>query len=664
MIRITPEEAFPGAKNLLDDFETSVNNTYYSIQSSSDYDLDGTVSTNELLQGFHDYICDTCYYDYAGLNAYDPENSNLYIFTPCGVFLPDHGTGVVCEGYSRSFKILCEKAGIPCVMISGKTKASSTDGHMWNAVAYHDTWYLNDLTWDDPSAGKQYQYFMCGSIAGRIEDGQLSGGDSVDPDTGYMTRAFTFAFPQIGSYDRTFTPYKTQDGHCVGVIKYSCNEIADLSYWEKHTPQASTIDPVEPTCTEDGWSASTVCSVCEGIISDRTSVPATGHIPAEPVSLPATCTQGGYTGRILCDSCHEILDAGEDTPATGHQEAVTVKAKVPTCTEDGCTQQVECSTCGAILQKSETIPATGHQETVTVKAKAPTCTENGCTQQVACSTCGAVLQKSETISATGHQEKMTIEAKAPTCTENGCTQQVECSVCNEILQKSQTVPAAGHKKKVTLAAKAATCTQDGCTQRVECTVCGKDLQESRRVPASGHVGIVTVKAKAPTCTKAGNTREFKCSRCGKVLEKSRTVPATGHTVRIETVLTVKDGVQVLAEQSVCTKCSRVVSQKVLQPVSALMSRLKWKSVKLKGKNTAKLRWKKKAYIQGYEIQYSKKKSFKKYKTVVVTDAARTSLKIKKLKRGKTYYFRIRSYLTIKDNTVYSKWSKKKKIRTK
>ncbi len=70
------------------------------------------------------------------------------------------------------------------------------------------------------------------------------------------------------------------------------------------------------------------------------------------------------------------------------------------------------------------------------------------------------------------------------------------------------------------------------------------------------------------------------------------------------------------------------------------------------------------YVDGYQIQYSTSKSFKHAKTVKVKGYKRSSKTIKKLKRNKRYYVRVRTYAKMGHKTYYSKWSKKKRIRTK
>ena len=84
-----------------------------------------------------------------------------------------------------------------------------------------------------------------------------------------------------------------------------------------------------------------------------------------------------------------------------------------------------------------------------------------------------------------------------------------------------------------------------------------------------------------------------------------------------------------------------------------------------GKKKITVTWKKRAgNTTGYQIQYSRKKNFKKAKTVTVRGAKKTKKTIKKLKSRKKYYVRIRTYRTAGGSTVYSRWSKAKTVRVR
>lgn len=87
------------------------------------------------------------------------------------------------------------------------------------------------------------------------------------------------------------------------------------------------------------------------------------------------------------------------------------------------------------------------------------------------------------------------------------------------------------------------------------------------------------------------------------------------------------------------------------------------SLKLKSKKKSfNAKWKKVKGAKGYQIQYAvSKKKIKKGKRKSVKKPAIT---IKKLKRRKTYYVRVRAYKTVGKKKIYGKWSAVKKVKIK
>ena len=79
---------------------------------------------------------------------------------------------------------------------------------------------------------------------------------------------------------------------------------------------------------------------------------------------------------------------------------------------------------------------------------------------------------------------------------------------------------------------------------------------------------------------------------------------------------------------------------------------------LKKKKTVILTWKKAARAKKYQIQYSQNKKFKKAKTKTT---AKRSYKITKLKKKKTYYFRVRA---VSAHGKKGAWSKQAKVKIK
>ena len=76
----------------------------------------------------------------------------------------------------------------------------------------------------------------------------------------------------------------------------------------------------------------------------------------------------------------------------------------------------------------------------------------------------------------------------------------------------------------------------------------------------------------------------------------------------------------------------------------------------KGSNKVKVQWEKIQKISGYQIQYANKKNMKGAKRVTVKKTA-TFRTIKRLKKNKKMFIRVRSWQKVKGRKVYSKWSK-------
>jgi pyruvate/2-oxoglutarate dehydrogenase complex dihydrolipoamide acyltransferase (E2) component len=81
-----------------------------------------------------------------------------------------------------------------------------------------------------------------------------------------------------------------------------------------------------------------------------------------------------------------------------------------------------------------------------------------------------------------------------------------------------------------------------------------------------------------------------------------------------------------------------------------------------GKKKAAVKWTPIAGVTGQQLAY-KLKTAKKWKTVKLSAKAKSKA-VRKLKKGKTYQFRIRSYKTVAGVKYYSAWSKTKKVRIK
>lgn len=116
----------------------------------------------------------------------------------------------------------------------------------------------------------------------------------------------------------------------------------------------------------------------------------------------------------------------------------------------------------------------------------------------------------------------------------------------------------------------------------------------------------------------------------------------------------------LAKITVKASNGSVVSKVYVAPKKTSISK-----AKSTAKKTVTVTWKKDTKATGYEIQCNTNKSFKSgNKTVTVKKAKTTSAKVTKLKSGKKYYVRMRSYKTINGKKYAGSWSKVLAVKVK
>ena len=88
----------------------------------------------------NNYIIDNCKYDDAAAENDDVQGNENDAY---GALVDGKA---VCEGYARAFQLLCNKANIDSVLLSG---IADSDNHAWNGVKIGGDWYQIDVTWDD-----------------------------------------------------------------------------------------------------------------------------------------------------------------------------------------------------------------------------------------------------------------------------------------------------------------------------------------------------------------------------------------------------------------------------------------------------------------------------------------------------------------------------------
>ena len=115
--------------------------------------INDTMTTNDKIKVFHDYIINNTKFDTAIENRLDRLNSSSY--TAYGLLI-DHLA--ICGGYTDTMAIYLNKLNI-------KNYRISTTEHVWNLVNLDNSWLNLDVTWDDPvtSDGSDmlmYDYYL------------------------------------------------------------------------------------------------------------------------------------------------------------------------------------------------------------------------------------------------------------------------------------------------------------------------------------------------------------------------------------------------------------------------------------------------------------------------------------------------------------------------
>lgn len=178
----------------------------------------------KLVKYFHDYLCEELSYDNEAAGA-DKSNLSQYLYAhtsvPAFIGYKDKGKKVVCEGYAKALKVLCDKVGIPCVLVSGMGGIGDSKGaHMWNYVQMEDDqWYLVDATWDDQGMEIYDTYFLAGSqTEGFGASGNVGEEHIAESVLTYTDPDFTFAYPVLAEDAYKYVPKTSLTDEKVSII--------------------------------------------------------------------------------------------------------------------------------------------------------------------------------------------------------------------------------------------------------------------------------------------------------------------------------------------------------------------------------------------------------------------------------------------------------------
>ena len=325
-LRFCVAEEYSAGQYLVD---TSIGQSVQSAVDNADAIVSeySGLSDEEKLRAYKDEICVLVSYNSSATGGASYGNPWQMIW----VFDGDPGTNVVCEGYAKAFKYLCDHtvfdSSIECILAGGDLVIGShSDPHMWNVLKMDDGKnYLVDVTnCDSGTAGYPDKLFLAGTTQTRTNS---------NGNTGYY-----FAGSGLAYYYDTDTQ---------GIFSETDLELFLHDYGKHEWESELTIDE-EPTCTEAG-SRSGHCVICDDVITEV--IPAVGHnYSGWNLTKKETCTEAGSQEKV-CANCGDVIT--QAIPATGHKYGSWKVTRKATGTVTGIREKV-CANCGAKI--TEKIP--------------------------------------------------------------------------------------------------------------------------------------------------------------------------------------------------------------------------------------------------------------------------------------------------------------------
>lgn len=419
---LKPEDKYEGASSEIAEFHQSVN----LVAENLEREFASDISREHKIKEIHDYLCDVIVY--TDLKSDEDKSDH----SAAGVFLK--GGKVVCEGYAKAFKILCNEFGIECVLIPGEVPQGP---HMWNYVKMEDeNWYMVDVTWDDGTI-VDYNYFLKGSadipssrVAYTNFSNSLYAQNFVLPELNNVSYTRTHQFKYISNNDAAEGCSGTETQVCT----YGCGTKGRTTCVGEHS-FTDYVYNEDATC-QGGGTKTAKCDYCDetSTIDDLESIGKHSFTQYKS-NGDATC-QGGGTKTAKCDYC-DVIDTIEDTISIGEHSWKTEKTidRESTCTVEG-SKSIHCKNCNMIQDGSEEKLSLKAHSFTQYKSNGDATCQGGGTKTAKCDYCDETDTIEDTITIGQHSWKTekTVD-KVPTCMEAG-SKSTYCSLCSEMKEGS------------------------------------------------------------------------------------------------------------------------------------------------------------------------------------------------------------------------------------
>lgn len=212
------------------------------------------------LVAYREYITKAVDYNFA---AADENNGYAYgdPWQLIYVFDNDPDTNVVCEGYSKAFKYLCDLTWTDsdpeaaCYLVTGTMDGGTGEGlHMWNIVSIGGVNYLTDITnCDSDTIGYPDQLFLCGAKGG------VNAGYEAATTGGAVT--YVYDKETLALYDKELVLSATK----YSPLTFSLNQLTELA---RYAAGITTDDSAAIDVNKDGIiSAADLTAMAQSLVS-------------------------------------------------------------------------------------------------------------------------------------------------------------------------------------------------------------------------------------------------------------------------------------------------------------------------------------------------------------------------------------------------------------
>lgn len=215
--------------------------------------------TYSKLVAYREYITNAVDYNFGAANTANYPYGNpwqlIYVFDN------DPDTNVVCEGYSKAFKYLCDLTWtdsdpeVACYLPTGTMDGGTGAGaHMWNIVSIGGVNYLTDITnCDSGTTGAPDQLFLCGA------EGSVDASYAAATTNGTVTYVYDQNTKDI--YDQELVLSATK----YSPLTFSLNQLTELA---RYAAGITTDDSARIDVNNDGIiSAADLTAMAQSLVS-------------------------------------------------------------------------------------------------------------------------------------------------------------------------------------------------------------------------------------------------------------------------------------------------------------------------------------------------------------------------------------------------------------